>query len=205
MRRGLALALGAALLALVPSTALAARGVTFGSTLSKPPTDYDPAATCDTTGTNADTGACTRVAIRFDGTGAVKGRVRAPRKGVIRRIRIRAAAPAVVRFKLARVQRLDYDEVEGDAKSPSRGRLLHLKGRGLAAKGAIESFKVKLRVKKGDYLALQSSTLTAMTCRPVPDFQQLLFQPVLDPGGPFQSSAGHDDCTLLVQATIKRR
>jgi hypothetical protein len=205
VRRGVALAAAAAALALVPSTSLAARGVTFGSTLLKPPTDYDPAATCDTTGANSDTGACTRVAVRFDGTGAVKGRIRAPRSGVIRRIRIRAAAPAPVRVKLARVQRLDFDEAEGDARSPSRGRLLRLKGRGLAAKKAIESFKVKLRVRKGDYLALQSSTTTAMTCQPVSDFQQLLFQPVLDPGGPFQSSAGHDDCTLLVQATIKRR
>jgi hypothetical protein len=204
-RLPVALVATAAVLALVPAGAVGARSRTFGSTLDRPPSHYRPPATCDTTGANLDTGPCTRVALAFAGTGAVKGRVRAPMKGFIRRIRMRAAAPGTVRLRLVRLRAVDYDQVQGEGRAVSRSVPLRLKGRGLRRKRPIETFRMKLRVRRGDYLALESSSITAMTCRPVPDFEQLIFEPPLQRLGPFQLSSGSDDCTLLVQATIKRR
>ena len=187
----------------VPAESLAGQQWTFGSTLKQRPTTGEPASTCDTSGANIDVGPCTRVALGFADTGAVKGRIRAPMSGFIRRVRIRSGAPGLLHFKLVRLRRLDAQEETGEARAVSRGKLLRLKGRGHKAKRPIESFRIKLKVRKGDYLALDGSAISALVCR-AGVFQQLIFQPPLGPFGPWQPSTERDDCTLLVQATIRR-
>ena len=123
--------------------------------------------------------------------------------GYIRRVRIRSGAPGLLHFKLVRVRRLDSQEETGEARAVSRGKLLRLEGRGHEAKRPIESFRMKLKVRKGDYLALDGSAISALVCR-TGVFQQLIFQPPLGASGPWQPSTERDDCTLLVQATIRR-
>ena len=200
MRRARVLA--AALAARAPASAPAAVRVSFGSTLSKGPTDFDPPATCDTSGpVDQDFGPCTRVGLGYAATGAVSEQVRAPFSGTIRRVRIRAGTPGIVRVTLVRVRNVDRPGGLGEAQAVSRGARLRL--RGPEAKTPVESFAVKLKVHRGDYLALQGSNFSAMRCEGG-DSEQLLFFPPLRPFGAFQRSDGFDDCTLLVQATVTR-
>jgi hypothetical protein len=81
----------------------------------------------------------------------------------------------------------------------SRGALLRV--RGAAARTPIESFRVNLRVSKGDHLALVGESTGALRCDGG-DTEQLLYIPPLGLNGPFEPSTHYDDCTLLVQATV---
>jgi hypothetical protein len=198
-------ALAAGALALTGSAAAAAkvRSATFGSTLSKPPTNADPPATCDTsTVTARDLGPCTRVALGFAATGAVGNRVRVPFDGVIRRVRIRAGTPGAVRVTLVRVRNVDRPGGEGEARAVSRGKTVRVQTIGEGPPRAIDTFATHMRATRGDYLALESSSISAMRCEGG-DTEQLLFPP-LQPFGAWEGSQGFDDCTLLVQATITR-
>jgi hypothetical protein len=180
--------------------AAAATSLTFGSTLNAPPTSSDPPATCDSSGvTNQDVGPCTRVAIGYPATGAVAGAVRAPMSGVIRRVRIRAGTPGTLRVTLVRVRNLDKPGAEGEAQAVSRGALLRVQAE--RPSRPIESFPVNLRVHRGDYLALQGTSISAMRCQGG-DTEQLLYFPPLKPFGEWGKAGAFDDCTLLVQATV---
>jgi len=194
----LALAVLVVALALTPGAA-SARTVTFGSTLNKAPTDFDPPATCDSTGANMDIGPCTRVSLGFAATGAVRGAIRAPVSGTITRMRLRAGTPGAVRVTLARLQNLDRDGGLGEARVVSRGTLL--RAQGPEARKPIESFRTRLKVTRGDYLAVEGSSTSMLRCEGG-DSEQLIFQPPLAPFGDWQRSEGFDDCTMLLQATI---
>jgi len=179
-----------------------ARTATFGSTLSKPPTNTDPPATCDTSAVTArDTGPCTRVALGFAATGAVGNQVRVPFDGVIRRVRIRAGTPGTLRVTLVRLRNLDRAGGVGEGREVSHGRTLRVQTIGEGPPRTVDSFAVGLRAHQGDYLAVESSSISAMRCEGG-DTEQLLFQPPLQPFGAWEQSETFDDCTLLVQATI---
>jgi hypothetical protein len=192
--------LAVTLLMAAPPAGQAATRVSFGSTLNAPPTDFDPPATCDTSGaTNQDIGPCTRVALGYAATGAVSGQVRAPISGVIRSVRVRAGKPGALRVTLVRIRNLDRPGGLGEAQAVSRGALLRVQAE--RPSRTIESFPVNLKVRRGDYLGLQGSAMSAMRCQGG-DSEQLLFFPPLAPFGAWQRSDGFDDCTLLVQATV---
>jgi|tagenome__1003787_1003787.scaffolds.fasta_scaffold20934406_2 plastocyanin len=198
MKRPVLIALAALLC--VPAGASAAHTVTFGSTLSQPPTDFDPPATCDVTpGQGEDFGACTRVAIGYAATGAVAGRAAAPVSGTVTRVRIRAGTPGVVRVVVARVEDNDPEGQIGKGLAVARSNKLTLRGKG--ANGA-ETFKVHLPVSKGDYLALEGSAFSAQRCVGG-DVEQLLFYPLV-PRRPLEEAFDRDGCTLLVQGVITR-
>lgn len=187
---------------LLAAPAAGAKQVTFGSTLNQPPTVQDP-ATCDTSGvTNQDIGPCTRVAFGYAATGAVAGRSSAPVSGTIRRVRVRAAKPATVRVTLVRLRRVDKPGGAAEGRAVSRGALLRVQAE--RPSRPIESFPVNLKVRKGDYLALQGSAFNAVRCQGG-DSEQLLFNPPLAPFGAWERNTEFDDCTLLVQATIKTK
>ena len=199
-RRLPAVGVAAATITLALPGAGEARQVSFGSTLNQPPTHFDPPATCDPTGADRDVGPCTRVAVGFAATGAVSNAERSPVSGTIRRVRIRAAAPDTLRVTLARVDSFDREGGQGRARVVSRGRLVRLRGRGLSAR-PVESFRANMRVRRGDYLALEGSSFTAIRCQGG-DTEQLVFTPALEPFAGFESSEYFDDCTPLVQATV---
>ena len=168
--------------------ALAAAAVVFGHPLDKPPTGGDQPATCDTSGGSTDLGPCTRVATRWP----------APRSGTIDRIRLRAGAPGTLRLVLVRLRSFDRAGGTGEARLVSAGALLRAQGR-----GGIEAFRVRLRVRKGDHLALQGSSFPALRCDGG-DAEQLLFLPPLGADGAWTASDAFDDCALLLQARIRR-
>ena len=194
--------------AAVAALALAAAGpadakrITFGSTLDHPPTATSAPATCDVTGADWDTGPCTRVAIGFDATGSVGGRVKAPAKGTIKRIRLRSGIAGQVRMVLARVRDVDREDGTGEGRLVSRGKLLHVKGRGTRENRPTESFKANIPVRRGDYLAFSGSSFGAVACS-AGDMEQLVFDPPLALGEGFRFTSEFGNCTLLVQATIE--
>jgi hypothetical protein len=191
-----------ALLLAAPAAGAKPKSITFGSTLSQPPTVTDP-VTCDTSGVTAsDDGPCTRVALGYAATGAVAGRVSAPVSGTIKRVRVRAAKPATVRLTLVRVRNLDRPGAEAEGRAVSRGALLRVQAE--RPSRPIESCPVNLKVHKGDYLALEGSAFNALRCQGG-DSEQLLFNPPLAPFGAWTRNTEFDDCTLLVQATIRTK
>jgi hypothetical protein len=58
-----------------------------------------------------------------------------------------------------------------------------------------------LHVSKGDYLTVNSASLSAVTSESGSN-EQLLFTPTLGVGNPFVTSAASDDCTMLIEATV---
>jgi hypothetical protein len=189
-----------------PVAVMAAVTATFGSTLSAAPNNFEPPATCNVQrpsegagqpeNQGTDIGPCTVVAVDYGATGAVGGRVSAPFSGVIRRLRLRAGAPGAVRVELVRLHGLDREGGVAQGAAEKHSVKLRLKGRG------IESFRVRLPVRKGDYLAFEAASFTALRCAGSA-VEDLIFAP-LEPVK-LQDVTDNDSCTLLVQATMSRR
>jgi hypothetical protein len=204
-RAGVIAALAAAVLA-PAGGAWASRTASFGSTLSQPATNFDPSATCNVqrpsegagipSNEGTDTGKCSLVAVAYAATGAVAGRVNAPFSGVVRRLRLRSGAPGFVRVELVRLSKLDRDGGEAGAAAEKRSVKLFLHGRG------IESFRVRLPVRKGDYLAFESASFTALRCTG-DAVDDLIYEPLS--AGPLDTVSDNDSCTLLVQALVSRK
>ena len=97
--------------------------------------------------------------------------------------------------------RLEYHAPWHEGREVSHGRTLRVQTIGEGPPRTVDSFAVGLRAHQGDYLAVESSSISAMRCEGG-DTEQLLFQPPLQPFGAWEQSETFDDCTLLVQATI---
>lgn len=194
----------AALLAAVPAAA-GATTYTFGSRLDHEPSNSAPAHNCNEDGNNEEvTPPCTRVAI--DPSIAVPGGLRAPRNGTIVKFKVRAGAPGTLTFRLVRLKGLGYDmglgEYVGMGRGAGRGPTVSVQGLGFAEdeRDAVETFKANLKVKKGDYLAIDSAATAALYCSSGGP-NQMIFSPTLGPA--FRASTQTDGCELLVQAVMK--
>jgi hypothetical protein len=179
-----------------------AKTYTFGIRLDHEPSNSAPAHNCREDGSDEPTPACTRVAIS-EGN-AVAGGLRAPRTGTIVKFRVRAGAPGQLTFRLARLQGLGYDpavgEYAGFGKGAGKGPTVQVEGRGFDETGFIEEFPARLKVKKGDYLAIDSTATSTLYCSGGGN-AQMIFSPTL--GRAFQSSTQTEGCELLVQAVMK--
>jgi hypothetical protein len=192
---GLAAVLTAA--AVVPAGASAATS-TIGSSLN-----HDPAnagQSCDQN--NLDSSPlCTHIGSFYPGT---SGRAKAGANGTITRIKVRAQGPMTMRFKLVQVPNLSADHRSGRAKVVAQSHLLSVHGptQTQADNGIypIESFKVRIKVHKGDQLAIDTRSNMAEYCADGTPGQLTFFNPSLALGGGFRQSQGVDDCLLLVQA-----
>jgi hypothetical protein len=187
-RRALALGVAVSAAALLPASALA-HTTHFGSSL-----DHSPANAGSTCAQDGVTGSpmCTHVGSYYPG---FSGRAMAPVSGTITAIRLRAQAPGTLRVLLVAVRHVSADHMSGQAKVVVKGPKLHPVGT-----GSIETFPVHMAVKKGEELAVNTTSNTAEYCSDgTPG--QLLFDPIL--GASFSSSAGVDGCLMLVQAVVK--
>jgi hypothetical protein len=146
-------------------------------------------------------GGCTRIGVDYSATGAAGDNVAAAESGRIKRIRVVAAAPGNFRFFVTKVQNLNLPIGSGEAKAKRKGPRIEYEGNGFSSK-PIEHFEVKVKVKKGEYLAIRSRKTSALECSPTA-VHQLVFQPPLGLGGGFVSADAFDRCQLLIQAVIK--
>jgi hypothetical protein len=136
---------------------------------------------------------CTRVATYYDSP-AHAGQVPfAPKDGTIKKISLVAANPGSLKIQLAKVKNTGMGDV---AKITSQGPKLSYQGT-----GAVETFKVHMPVKKGQWLAFKSKYADTLQCGSGFD-TEVQFQPTLPVGGPFANPSGAADCTHLIGAKM---
>jgi hypothetical protein len=146
-------------------------------------------------------GGCTRIGVNYAATSAVGANAAAAENGKVKRIRVVAAHPGNFRLFLAKVQGFDLATGTGQAKVKRKGPRIFYEGNGFTSK-PIEHFETKVKVRKGEYLAIKSRKTSALDCTSA-TVNQLVFQPPLGRGGGFVSSAAFDRCQLLIQAVVK--
>jgi hypothetical protein len=111
------------------------------------------------------------------------------------------------RAKVVTVRHLASNEKSGQAKATAQSRMITVPGPTQDQMSnsiyPVVKFKVSLKVKKGQEIAIDTTSNTAEYCSDgTPG--QLLFDPILSVGQPFADSAGVDGCLMLVQAVIKQ-
>jgi hypothetical protein len=183
--------------ALIPAGASAATS-TFGSSLNHEPANAG--SSCDQNNLDSNP-LCTHVGSFYPGT---SGHVKAASNGLITKIKVRAQGPMSFRFRLVQVRHLSSDHKSGQVKVITQSRQLNANGPSQTQSddgiSPIESFKVHIKVHKGDEVAIDTSKNTAEYCSNGTPGQLTFFSPDLAVGSGFHQSQGVDDCLLLVQA-----
>lgn len=193
----LVIAVGA--IALVPAAASAST-TWFGSSLDHTPANAG--STCSDDGVGPSI-LCTHVGSYYPG---FSGRAQSPSNGTIVTLKVRPQGPMTLTAKVVNVRHLAADERSGQAQAVVRSRLIQVPGptQDQMDNGdyPVEKFNVSLKVKKGQELAIDTTSNTAEYCSDgTPG--QLLFDPTLSLGHGFTNSAGVDDCLMLIQAVVK--
>jgi hypothetical protein len=183
----LAMVLG--LLALAP--AANAAKADFGADLSSPVT---PVAAPEPCGLMPGS-SCTRVPVYYDSPPHAGMVPFAPETGTIKKISVVAANPGSLKLQLAKVK--GTDPITSQAKITRQGPKLSYQGT-----GSVETFKVHVPVKQGEWLAFKSKYADTISCGSGFD-NEAQFQPTLPVGGPFTASTGAADCTHLIGARMK--
>jgi hypothetical protein len=193
-----ALALG--VVAATPAVASAST-TWFGSSLNHQPANAGSSCADDGVGRPGDV--CTHVGSFYPG---FSGRALSPASGTITALKLRAEGPMTFTAKVVNVRHLSSNHTTGQAQAVVRSRQLHVHGptQDQLDNGVypVESFKVSLKVKKGQEIAIDTASNTAEYCSDgTPG--QLLFDPPLSIGHLFRTNNGVDDCLMLVQAIVK--
>ncbi len=187
-------------LALIPAAA-GASTTWFGSSLDHTPANAG--SSCDQQNSNSMP-LCTHVGSFYPG---FSGRAQAPVSGTIVKIKVEPEAAMTLRFKIVKVRNLSSDEQSGQAKVITVGPKISVPGptSSQASNGIfpIQSFRVNIKVKKGQELAIDTSNNQAEYCSDGTPGQLTFFNPVLSIGQGFRNSSGFDGCLLLVQAVVK--
>jgi hypothetical protein len=194
-----ALAAVVSAIAIVPAVASASTA-TFGSSLN-----HDPAnagSTCADNGIGSST-LCTHVGSFYPG---FSGHAQSPVNGTITGLKLRPQGPMTFTAKVLTVRRVSSDHRRGQARATAKSRQITIPGptQDQMDNGVypVETVSVHLKVSKGQELAIDTASNTAEYCSDgTPG--QLLFAPTLSVGNGFTSSAGVDDCLLLVQAVVR--
>jgi hypothetical protein len=177
--------------------AVSSAAITFGHRLDHEPSNSAPGHNCREDGSDDPTPACTRIPNDGDSGGAVAAGLTAPAKGVITKFKVRAGAPGDLKFVVVK-RKGDF------AKARHITQTFHVQGLGFNEDeaSAVETFKTKVKVKKGDYVGIESTSTSALYCSHGGD-SQLIFSPALR--NVFQTPSTDDGCELLVQAVMKKK
>lgn len=191
-------ALGA--IALVPATASASTSW-FGSSLDHTPANAGSSCSEDGVGHPGDL--CTHVGSYYPG---FSGHAQSTVTGTIIALKVRPEGPMTFTAKVVNVRHVSANHQSAKAQVTARSRLLTVPGPTQDqidnSVYPVEKFKVSLKVKKGQEIAIDTTSNTAEYCADgTPG--QLLFDPILAPGQAFTSSAGVDGCLMLIQAIVK--
>lgn len=201
-RTGFAAALATVAMMVAPAAGFAAQPVKFGAELNPTvqPSNSLPAHPCsqDSPGTS-----CTMVqneAYGRPGNGHI-----APRNGRIKRIRVIAGGPGSFRLQVVKVKRSTLGGTN-EAKLVRNGPKITYQGQSDANWDSdnynVESFKVNVRVKKGQQLALRGNYTSMVRCSSGGP-NTLIYQPPLLKGAGFTPAGDTDGCWLLMEAVIR--
>jgi hypothetical protein len=181
----------------------AAAGTTssfFGAKLTtqSEPSNAESGQSCDENGGIPHGSTCTWVAISAFENGS---HFTAPRTGTVKHVKLVSCKAGKFRLQLAKARPgvrkakivANGPEIRYHGQSPCGG-----------ASGdhyVVQSFRVKLHVTKGDYIAIRTRSTGTLSCSGGDGF--LLYAPPLPVGGPFKKSHSGASCDLLVQLSYK--
>ena len=200
LRSAIAVTTGVMAALVVPASAGAA--AKFGADLSDGPQPQNAAQDCGDTSPGLDeTKPCTRIAYNFNEAGPVNGKSRAPKDGAIRKVKLIAQQPGKLAFQLGRIKNLDAGNGTGEGRITRSGGKIEYEASGFTKQAGyeVQAFKVNVKVRKNEYLAVKGRTFSAQTCSSGSE-RQLVFQPPPAVGGPFQDQDADENCTMLIQA-----
>ena len=125
---------------------------------------------------------------------------------MITQLKVRPEGPLTFVPEVVSVRHVAADFQTGQAKATARGHQVSLPGPTQDQQSnsiyPVVKVSVKMKVKKGQEIAINTASNTAEYCSDgTPG--QLLFDPALAKGSAFRTSAGVDGCLMLVQAKIK--
>jgi hypothetical protein len=197
--------------AIIPGTAAAATSH-FGSSLDHTPANAGSSCADDGVGPQpsgngqnpiAPTELCTHVGSYYPG---FSGHANSPATGTITQLKLMPQGPMTFTAQVVTVRHLSSNEQTGQAKATASSRQITLAGPTQDQMDnsdyPVDTVNVKLKVQKGQEIAITTASNTAEYCSDgTPG--QLLFDPTLTVGQPFASNAGVDDCLMLVQAVVK--
>jgi hypothetical protein len=193
-------------LALVGLTATSGTAATvttptfFGAKLTtqSEPSNAENGQSCDENGGIPHGATCTWVAISAFENGS---HFTAPRTGTVRHVKLVSCKAGKFRLQLARANPSTHKakivangpEITYHGQSPCGG-----------ASGShfvVQSFRVRLHVAKGDYIAIKTRSTGTLSCSGGDGF--LLYAPPLPVGGRFKTSHSGASCDNLVQLSYK--
>lgn len=139
---------------------------------------------------------CTRVLMDAYGR---PGQPNAPRSGKLKRLRLIAGAPGSFRLQIVKA-----NAATQRAKLVRNGPRINYQGQADpdAESYTVESFRVNVPVKKGQYLAIKSKETSTLRCSSGGP-NQLIFTPPLSLGSPFRTAGDTDGCWLLLEGVIR--
>jgi hypothetical protein len=185
------------------STASAAT-TKFGAKLTSntQPSNATNATCADADPTLSGVNPCTRVATTFADVGAINGAIKAPKTGYVKKIKLIAQKPgAMVPFVVA-LKNINTQTYFAKGKATAKGPKINYVSSVQPTSYKVQSFAVNIPVQKGEYLGIKAKRTSMLRCNSGGG-KQLLFQPPLKLGDPFDGSDGRDDCVLLIQAVMQ--
>jgi len=182
------------------SAATAPAPAFFGAKLTSQsqPSNAEGGQSCDENGGIPHGATCTWVAITAFENGS---HFTAPRTGTVRHVKLVSCVKGKFRLQLARAEPsarkarivMNGPEISYAGQSPCGG-----------ASGdhfVVQSFRVRLHVAKGDFIAIKARSTGTLSCSGGDGF--LLYAPPLRVGGPLRKSRAGASCDLLVQLSYR--
>jgi hypothetical protein len=200
------LSLGVAPLVLVSLTASSGSAATasaptfFGAKLTthSEPSNAENGQSCDENGGIPHRSTCTWVAISAFENGS---NWNAPRTGTIKHVKLVSCKAGSFRLQLAKAL-----PRQGKAQILKNGPKITYKGQAPCGgtngdRFIVQTFKVSLKVTKGNYIAIVARSTGTLSCSGGSGF--LLYAPPLPVGGKLTKSQAGASCDLLVQLSYK--
>jgi hypothetical protein len=182
------------------SAATATTPTFFGARLTSQsqPSNAENGQSCDENGGIPHGATCTWVAITAFENGS---HFTAPRTGTVKHVKLVSCVKGKFRLQLAKAY-----PIAGKAKIVANGPEITYVGQSPCGGASgdhyvVQSFRVNLRVAKGDYIAIKAASTGTLSCSGGDGF--LLYAPPLPVGGPLKKSHSGASCDLLVQLSYR--
>jgi hypothetical protein len=182
------------------SAASASTPTFFGAKLSSQsqPSNAESGQTCDENGGIPHGATCTWVAITAFENGS---HFTAPRTGTVRHVKLVSCVKGSFRLQLARAE-----PSARKARIVANGPKIRYAGQSPCGgvngdHFVVQSFRVRLHVAKGEYIAIKAASTGTLSCSGGDGF--LLYAPPLRVGGSLKKSHSGASCDLLVQLSYR--
>lgn len=182
------------------SAATATTPTFFGAKLTtqSQPSNAQNGQSCDENGGIPHGSTCTWVAITAFENGS---HFKAPMTGTVKHVKLVSCVKGRFRLQLARA-----NPSTRKARIVAKGPEITYAGQNPCGGASgdhyvVQSFRVKLHVAKGDYIAIKAASTGTLSCSGGDGF--LLYAPPLPVGGPLKKSHSGASCDLLVQLSYR--